>query len=81
MNFVWKKTVGRFINGSSLYVNRLKVAGYGWNGISNIPTWTGVVGLPSLKDNSVGGETEKEIKTKIEKVVSDWFQEALRKEE
>ena len=55
LNFKWVEKKGRFDNGESLYLNRIKLGGYGWNSSrskSDNPddsiNWTGELALPSL---------------------------------
>ena len=85
LNFHWKKKVGPFQTGESLYLNRIVVGGYYWNDTrprgssEEATTWNGIISLPSLKTKEVYGSTPDEVKTKIETVVKQWFKEALVK--
>ncbi len=86
LNFIWKKKMGLYQQGDALYVNKIRLASSEWNsGRSQGDTdettrWVGFVELPSLSDKSqrVYGSTPEEIKSKIEQVVTAWFNEALK---
>ena len=81
MKFIWMGKTGASQSGCTLYLNRIRVAGYSWNSsrpqskIREEPDWTGYIDLPSLKNKGASGNTEDEIKARIEKVVTDWFKE------
>lgn len=84
MKFIWARKTGTYQTGCNLYLNKIRVAGYTWNSSrsqgnpKNEPDWAGYIDLPSLKNASVSGDTEGEIKTKIERVVTDWFNRASK---
>ena len=82
LQFKWKVKTGQFQSGESLYLNRIRLGGYEWNSLRSrddpdAPNYTGSLTLPSLKDNTVFGNTTDEIKFKLENKTNDWFQEAL----
>ncbi len=84
LNFRWKKKTGQFL-GDCLYVNKIHIGGYDWNSArsqretDDATRWVGYIDLPSLTDKSkrVYGANPDEVKIKIEKVVTNWFTEAL----
>ncbi len=81
MQFKWKRKTGQFQSGESLYINRIRVAGFEWNssrskGDTEAPDWVGHIELPSLNNNRMYGHGEAEVKSKIEQVVTAWFKEA-----
>ena len=86
LNFTWKKKTGQYQQGDALYVNKIRLASFDWNsGRSQGDTdqstrYVGYIELPSLSDTSkkVYGGTPEEIKPKIEQVITNWFNEALR---
>ena len=84
LNFLWKENKAQYQTGESLYLNRIRVASYGWN--SAMPRddpdkdkkrWSGNISLPSLKKESVYGASADKVKTKIEKITASWFAETL----
>ena len=83
MNFTWKIKRGLYQSGQALYLNRIRVGGYGWNAFlprgshDDSKRWQGEVSLPSLKTKDIFSFGEEIIRAKIEGVVSDWFKEAL----
>lgn len=83
LKFKWKKKVGQFASGESLYANSIKIASYTWNigRNRNDPPgneYIGNVGLPGLKVDRAYARRPEEIKPKIESVVAQWFEEALK---
>ncbi len=82
MNFLWKQKTGAYQTGESLYLNRIHLGGYYWNTLrastdkDKSTDWVGQISLPSLKSNTVYGGTDEEVKTKMEKLVIQWFNEA-----
>jgi len=82
LNFRWVENKAQFGTGEFLYHNRIRLAVYYWNSSrsredeTNI--WVGHVDLPSVNPGIVYSESQDEIKAKIEKVVTDWFTEALK---
>lgn len=91
LNFKWKKKTGQYQQGDYLYVNKIHIGGYDWNSarprheaeIDDSARWVGYIELPSLADKSkrVYGANPDEVKTQMERVVTDWFTEALREGE
>ena len=85
LNFQWKRKRGQYQTGENLYLNTIQVGGYGWNGTrprdeGNEDIWKGHISLPLLCDGSerVYRATEAEVKAEVERVVTVWFDEALR---
>ena len=84
LHFTWKPNKGQYSNGENLYLNRIRVAGYGWNSTRNRdaeprkPDWVGRIDLPSLKQASKFGDTTDEVKGKIEQSVTNWLNEATK---
>lgn len=83
MNYIWKKKTGQYQTGCNLYLNRIHLGGYEWNSMrsqgTDEPTdWAGHINLPSLMKSTVYGITIEEIKAKMEKLVTEWFNEILR---
>ena len=80
LNFIWRDNTGRFSSGQSLYLGKIRIASYGWNGgrsqssPDTSKTYIGRVHLPQAPEN-VFAETIDEIKTRIEQTVSIWFNE------
>ena len=76
--FVWKDAKHKYANGFFLYVGKIQVAGYTYDGITRGNSWVGTIHLPSLKrDLAFKGNDEKQIRTDIERVVQGWFDETL----
>lgn len=80
----WRTKTGRFQSGESLYLNRVCVGGYEWNscrprGSAETDRYVGNISLPSTKSTHVFGDSEEEVKLKVERVVNNWFKEALAK--
>lgn len=84
MKFIWVRKTGTYQTGCNLYLNKIRVGGYHWNSsrpqskTDREPDWIGYIDLPTLKNAKVSGNIEDEIKTGIEKVVTDWFNEAIK---
>ncbi len=85
MNFKWVKNKAQYQTGESLYLNRIRVGGYGWNSarsksdeFGDSINWVGDLDLPSLTDKGkrVYGSNQEEVKAKLERVVTQWFKEA-----
>lgn len=84
LNFQWKETRLLYQSGESLYLGRILLASYSWNSNrskedkTNDNDWVGEVNLPSLTFEAKRqyGTTPEEIKARIEKTVTDWFNEA-----
>jgi len=84
LNFIWEENKSQYSTGETLYLNKIRVASYGWNlAMSKTDTdreekqWSGWIDLPSLKDNTRYGSTQEIVKTKIEITIKNWFKEAL----
>lgn len=81
--FRWKKKTGQYQQGESLYINKIRVGGWGWNSArsrleaDDSTRWIGYVDLPSSKEQRVYGANTDEVKAKIEQTVIAWFIEAL----
>ena len=88
LNFQWKEKKAQYQTGDYLYLNRICVGEYSWNGMrtqgdrDESTDWAGSISLPSLGDKSkrLYAGSPDEIKLKIEQVVINWFKETLRKE-
>ena len=83
LNFKWKVKTGQYQNGSSLYLNRILVGYCDWNAgrsrnSKELNHYVGVVILPSLKNDRIYGDEQEEVKAKVEKIVGNWFNEALK---
>ena len=83
LNFKWKVKTGQYQNGKGLYLNKICVGGCDWNssrskGDTEPNRYVGYLSLPSLKFDRTFGDSEDEVKAKVERVVSAWFNEALR---
>ena len=86
LHFKWVKNIARHQTGESLYLNKIRVGSYGWNASRSKSNkdesidWVGRIELPSLSDiaKTAYGNTETEVKVKIEQIVTSWFQEATR---
>jgi hypothetical protein len=84
LNLVWKKDTGKWQNGSSLYLNRIRIASFSYNiarergDTNNSTTYSGQVLLPSLANAVKYGSTPEIIKGHIEQSVKAWFTEALQ---
>ena len=83
LNFQWRENKGQYQTGETLYLGKIRVASYGWNGsrsrgdTDDNTRYYGRITLPSLRDTGVYGSSPEDIKPKIEKVVTSWFREAL----
>lgn len=84
INFKWKGNTAQYQTGESLYLNKIRVASYEWNSSrsksdskrSNADDYVGQTLLPQANRNTYG-ETPQMVKTKIEHIVTSWFEEAL----
>ena len=86
LNFKWADSMGDFQSGESLALNGVRVANYGWNSMRNrdseedrLLNYSGTILLPGLsgKASHVYGESEEQIKAKIEGIVTRWFDRVL----
>lgn len=81
LNFRWVKKTGNYQTGKQLYLNKIKVASYGWNPVRSISdgsgndSWYGLTYLPQMETRVYDGD-ESEIKVKLERNVTAWFVEA-----
>jgi hypothetical protein len=87
LKFIWKVKTGEYQNGESLYINKICVGGYSWNGAMSrdepqeyklAHSYIASCYLPGFIDRRVYAPTTEEIKAHIEKMVTNWFNEALR---
>ena len=83
LNLQWKTKTGTYQNGSNLYLNRILVGYCDWNAgrsrdSKELNRYVGVVILPSLKNDRFYGDEQEEVKAKIERIVGNWFNEALK---
>lgn len=83
LKFNWVENTKQYQTGKSLYLGKIKVANYEWNAMmsrDNIDLkqrYSGRITLPSLSNDGVYGENETDIKIEIERIVNNWFSEAL----
>jgi len=84
LEFDWRENKAQYQTGESLYLNRILVASYGWNSSQSkgnediTKRYSGRLILPSLRNSSVYAASESDIKVEIERIVNNWFTEALR---
>ena len=84
IRFKWVKTQAQYQSGGALLLNRIRVGNFYWNSMRSLGDkddarrWVGQVDLPSLKIKRVYGATEEEVRSNMEKVVTNWFAEALK---
>ena len=82
LNFKWKENKRMYGDGESLYLNRIRLGECGWNSMrpkdSNVSEYSGSIALPSLKSNRVFGDTIEDVKAELEKMATNWFNEALK---
>lgn len=81
LNFQWKENKGQYQTGESLFLNRIMVGSYGWNGTrsrseprDDTKDYLGNTTLPQM-GKFLYGQTPDEIKSKIEHKVTAWFKE------
>jgi hypothetical protein len=79
LKFIWKVKTGQFQNGEKLYLNSIHIASYSWNGLNNTGD-NAYVGYTVMQTHNerIYAPTIEAIKAKIEKLVTDWFTEALK---
>ncbi len=81
LNFSWKENKGQYQAGESLFINRVRLAQYGWNGYRSKDDkggntrYSGRINLPQIKQGDIFGDTPENIKAEIEKIVTMWFKE------
>ncbi len=90
LNFTWRKQTGHYQIGENLFLNRIYIASCSWNGartqtdaLGNTPnSYVGDINLPSLSDKvkRLYANNLEELKPKIERIVENWFNEALKEE-
>ncbi len=87
LSFKWVENKAQYQTGESLYLNRIRMGSYNWNGsrsksdeLGDSINWEGYVTLPSLADTSkkVYSDNADDIKTKVEQIITNWFKEALK---
>ncbi len=85
LNFKWKKNTAQYQTGESLYLNKIKIGGYGWNSFRSKSAasvdndWAGQTVLPQATQ-VLYGKDQDEVKARIEHLVTSWFKEALVEE-
>ena len=86
--FCWKAKTAQYENGESLYLNRICVASYNWDGITPSKEreqrgdWIGHINLPSIRlAKGLYEHDTSQLKSKIEQIVTQWFNEAVAKAE
>ncbi len=84
VNKQWKGKTDKYQNGEYLYVNRILIGGFDWSPScvksedgKELP-YEARIYLPSLKANKFYGATVEEVKRRMEKIIDNWFTEALR---
>lgn len=86
-NLKWIKNKNQYAYGELLYLNRICVGQYEWNlgqsrdNHDNNKDWIGSINLPSTKKEYTYSDSPNVIKIQIEKMVHDWFDEALKDSE
>ncbi len=88
LNFQWKENKARYQTGESLYLDRICIGSYGWNSCrskseserDNLEDWSGSLLLPSLSGSArrVYASSIEEVKAKMEKVATNWFNMATQ---
>jgi hypothetical protein len=77
LNFKWVKKTGHFTQGDYLRIGKITVGGYDWNSQRSqgdtTNSWVGNIVLPCLKNDRVYGDTQDEVRQKVEQVVTSWF--------
>ncbi len=88
LNFHWKQQTGEYQNGENLYLNRIYLASCTWNSArsrdaDDSTRYVSSITLPSLSDrvNRMYASSLEELKPRVERVITDWFTEALRQED
>ena len=83
LNFIWKENTGKYQSGESLFLNRIRVASYEWNGSRsrNDPhdnnNYVGRIILPQSRESVYDDDTDI-LRSKIENIVTAWFKEATK---
>jgi len=86
LTFKWKEDTAQYQTGESLYLNKIKVGSYGWNSTRSKSDlreeldWVGQTLLPQAGQR-LYGQNQDEVKVKIERLVTSWFNETLSKAE
>ena len=87
MKLTWIKAKEEYRSGEDLYINKICVAGYSWNGsMSRDDTpeyktahrYSGSIYLPGFLNRTLYGDTPENIKDLIEIRVNNWFREVNR---
>lgn len=85
MEYTWRVKTGQFQSGQSMYLNRILLGGYYWNGTQpqsahdDSKNWVGELALPSLVKGMIYGHSEENIRAEMERAANSWFKEALTK--
>ncbi len=83
LHFKWLVNKGQYQTGESLYLNRISIGSFGWNGSRSRdaeprePDWVGSLTLPQMSQR-VMSDTQEDIKAKLEKMATNWFKEATK---
>ena len=77
LNFKWVSQTGQYSNGFNLKLNRITVASFHWN-LTGGGRWIGSANLPSIKTDQIKFDTEVEMQEHLERIVINWFTEALK---
>ena len=88
LNFQWKRQIGEYQNGENLYLNKIYIASCSWNSVrsrddDDTTRYVSNITLPSLSDKAqrMYASSLEELKPRVEKVITNWFTEALRQED
>ena len=78
----WKESKLQYGHGHNLYVGKIKVGGYTYDGIDRNNSWVGHIALPGFKrDLRIKGNDENKIRAEMEQLVLSWFDKVLDKGE
>ncbi len=84
LNFTWKNQTGQYQNGENLYINKICVASFSWNGTmsrdesegyKNAHRYIGTILLPGFPSTTQFGASPEAIKATLEKMATNWFNE------
>jgi alpha-acetolactate decarboxylase len=79
LEYKWKTKVG-YGSGEYLTIHGIVVGGYSWHITKDRKDWVGHVSLPGIKkDFIIEGDTQEEIRSKVERTVHLWFHKILAK--
>jgi hypothetical protein len=83
--FKWKQLTGTYQNGEDLLLNKIYIASCIWNSgrsrdADDSTRYVSNITLPSLSDKvkRMYASSLEELKPKVEKVITHWFDEALK---